>query len=157
MVRILGAVGVVAAVVVAALFLRPPGDDRGQKGYTLGKLIPPHARDRLDLTDDQAKQLRELEDEVRGKLEKILTDEQKREVERLGRRPGPPEKGGPPRGDGDDRDLPKRPEPDARLKAAETVAWFTSLEAGLVEAKRTGRPILFLSAAPHCSGVSGIW
>ena len=24
-------------------------------------------------------------------------------------------------------------------------------------AERTGRPILFVSAAPHCAGVSGIW
>jgi hypothetical protein len=28
---------------------------------------------------------------------------------------------------------------------------------GLAEAKRTGKPILFVSAAPHCAGVSGMW
>jgi hypothetical protein len=37
------------------------------------------------------------------------------------------------------------------------IAWFATLEAGRAEAKRTDKPILFLSAAPHCGGVSGLW
>ena len=37
------------------------------------------------------------------------------------------------------------------------IAWYGTLESGLAEAKRSGRPILFLSAAPQCLGVSGIW
>lgn len=37
------------------------------------------------------------------------------------------------------------------------IAWYATLERGLAEAKRSGRPILFLSAAPHCAGISGIW
>lgn len=37
------------------------------------------------------------------------------------------------------------------------IQWFTDLEAGQAEAKRTGRPILFVSAAPHCGGISGMW
>ena len=37
------------------------------------------------------------------------------------------------------------------------IQWFSTLRAGLDEAKRTGRPILFMSAAPHCAGVSGVW
>lgn len=37
------------------------------------------------------------------------------------------------------------------------IAWYPTLDAGFKEAKRSGRPILFLSAAPHCGGVSGVW
>ena len=38
-----------------------------------------------------------------------------------------------------------------------SIQWFATLERGMAEAKRTGRPILFVSAAPHCAGVSGMW
>ncbi|MGV3723852.1 MAG: hypothetical protein ACO1SX_23390 [Actinomycetota bacterium] len=41
--------------------------------------------------------------------------------------------------------------------AAGGIQWFTRLKDGLAEAKRTGRPILFLSAAPSCGGVPGVW
>ena len=37
------------------------------------------------------------------------------------------------------------------------IAWFGTLEAGLAEARRTNRPILLVSAAPHCHSVPGIW
>ncbi len=37
------------------------------------------------------------------------------------------------------------------------VIWYSTLESGLAEAKRSVRPILLISAAPHCTGVSGIW
>lgn len=37
------------------------------------------------------------------------------------------------------------------------IQWFATLERGLAEAKRAGKPILFVSAAPHCAGVSGMW
>lgn len=37
------------------------------------------------------------------------------------------------------------------------IAWYGTLQGGLTEARRSGRPILLVSAAPHCSGVSGIW
>jgi hypothetical protein len=37
------------------------------------------------------------------------------------------------------------------------IAWYATLESGLREAKRTGKPILLVAAAPHCAGVSGIW
>ena len=42
-------------------------------------------------------------------------------------------------------------EPPARI------VWYGILEDGLSEAKRSGRPILFVSGAPQCLGVSGIW
>jgi hypothetical protein len=37
------------------------------------------------------------------------------------------------------------------------IQWFTRLKDGLAEARRTGRPILYLSAAPSCGGVPGVW
>jgi len=37
------------------------------------------------------------------------------------------------------------------------VAWYGTLDAGLAEAKRSGRPILLISGAPQCLGVPGIW
>ncbi|MEE2639523.1 MAG: hypothetical protein VX768_02745 [Planctomycetota bacterium] len=37
------------------------------------------------------------------------------------------------------------------------VIWYGTLEGGLAEAKRSDRPILLISAAPHCHSVSGIW
>ena len=37
------------------------------------------------------------------------------------------------------------------------IQWFATLDRGLAEAKRTGKPILFASGAPHCAGVPGMW
>ena len=37
------------------------------------------------------------------------------------------------------------------------VAWYTTWDAGLAEAKRSNRPIFFMSAAAQCSGVSGVF
>ena len=37
------------------------------------------------------------------------------------------------------------------------IGWYGTLQSGLAAAKRTGRPILLVSGAPHCHGVSGIW
>jgi|TARA_B100001971_G_C17711391_1_gene296659 hypothetical protein len=37
------------------------------------------------------------------------------------------------------------------------IAWFGTLKQGLAVAEATKRPILLISAAPHCNGVSGIW
>ncbi|MEM7316499.1 MAG: hypothetical protein AAF497_25470 [Planctomycetota bacterium] len=37
------------------------------------------------------------------------------------------------------------------------IVYYGTLDAGLAEARRSGRPIMFVSAAPHCHGVSGIW
>lgn len=41
--------------------------------------------------------------------------------------------------------------------AAAGIAWFGTWDGALAEAKRTGRPILFMSAAPQCQGVPGVW
>ena len=45
----------------------------------------------------------------------------------------------------------------AQDSSAEGNAWYATWKSGLAEAKRTGRPILLVSAAPHCHQVSGIW
>ena len=37
------------------------------------------------------------------------------------------------------------------------VQWFGTWEGAKAEAKRTGKPILLLSAAPQCHGISGVW
>ncbi|MGE4614560.1 MAG: hypothetical protein AAEJ46_09505 [Planctomycetota bacterium] len=37
------------------------------------------------------------------------------------------------------------------------VAWWGTWEGARVEASRSGKPILLLSAAPQCHGVPGIW
>ena len=40
---------------------------------------------------------------------------------------------------------------------ASKIAWFGKLSDGLAEAKRVGRPIFLVSAAPQCQGVPGMW
>jgi hypothetical protein len=37
------------------------------------------------------------------------------------------------------------------------VTWYSSWEAGLKQAQATQKPILLVSAAPHCHNVSGMW
>jgi hypothetical protein len=50
-----------------------------------------------------------------------------------------------------------RPAPAAAAKETGGIQWFARLKDGLAEARRTGKPILFLSAAPSCGGVPGVW
>ena len=47
--------------------------------------------------------------------------------------------------------------PESPGQAAAGIQWYATWESGLAEAQRTGRPILFVAAAPHCAGVSGMW
>lgn len=37
------------------------------------------------------------------------------------------------------------------------IAWFGTWERGARVAKATGRPVLLISAAPQCHGISGLW
>lgn len=37
------------------------------------------------------------------------------------------------------------------------IQWLATWTSALQEAERRGRPILLVSAAPHCAGVSGMW
>lgn len=49
------------------------------------------------------------------------------------------------------------PAPAAQVPDGIQIQWFATLDRGLAEARRTGKPILFVSAAPHFAGVSGMW
>lgn len=40
---------------------------------------------------------------------------------------------------------------------APKIAWYGTLQSGLAEAERSGRPILLVSGAPQCHGVPGVW
>ncbi len=42
-------------------------------------------------------------------------------------------------------------------KVVPGIAWYGVLTEGLAEAKRTGKPILFITAAAQCRGVPGMW
>jgi hypothetical protein len=84
----------------------PPGRSGGFRGerppgppgpFEPGKVLPPPLRRDLALSRDQEKQLDDLEKEVKDRLMKILTDEQKRKLKSMAqRRPGPGRPGGPP-------------------------------------------------------------
>lgn len=37
------------------------------------------------------------------------------------------------------------------------IAWYGTWKDGLDVAKKSGRPIFLVSAAPHCRNISGIW
>ena len=42
-------------------------------------------------------------------------------------------------------------------KVVSEIAWYGMLQDGLDEAKRPGKPILFITAAAQCGGVPGMW
>jgi hypothetical protein len=148
--------------VVTAMSQPPEGKDKGgfgKKGgpppFELGKVLPPFVRDELELTPEQEKQIAALEGEVKEKLSKILTADQKKKIEstRPMGKDGPPPKGGREGKDGPPKDKDK----DQARTTGGGIQWFPTWDAGVAEASRTGRPILLVSAAPHCAGVSGIW
>ena len=108
-----------------------PPDDRPPDGSPagarpgrpeIGHVLPPFARDELRLTGRQMTQIGDLENEVKRKLESILTADQVRQLrDLLDRGPGGPGgargrrgRGGPPRGGPPDNDdeppvRPRRP------------------------------------------------
>jgi len=45
----------------------------------------------------------------------------------------------------------------ASKKVVSGIVWYGVLEDGLAEAKRTGKPILLITAAAQCGGVPGMW
>jgi hypothetical protein len=89
----------------------------GPPRFELGKVLPPFAVDQLDLTADQQKQIAEIEKEVKEKLSKILTADQKKKLEDIRPPRGPGGAGGPggpggdrgPGGPGEKGDRPERP------------------------------------------------
>jgi hypothetical protein len=140
--------------------MRPP------PRWELGTLLPAHIQDELNLTEEQREQLQALEKEVKERVTKMLTGEQKHKLAKLRRREhaGPPRggRGQPPdRGGRPDREGPPPEPPEDRQSRDEpatgAIQWFATWESGLKEAQRSQRPILLVSAAPHCAGVPGIW
>jgi outer membrane protein assembly factor BamB len=59
-----------------------------------GQILAPPLQERLKLTDEQKKQLQELQKEVDGKLAKILTDEQQKQLKEMPQGFGPGGRGG---------------------------------------------------------------
>jgi len=148
----------------------PGGDKKGPPmGFEIGKVLPPHIADTLELSEEQLKQIADLEKDVKAKLIKILTAGQVKKAESskgLGKMDGKDGKDGKGKdGKGDkgkdgaapDKKSPPRPDMDSKLQKPSKIQWYASLDGGLKEAQRTGLPILLLSAAPHCAGVSGTW
>jgi hypothetical protein len=87
----------------------PPPPPPGR--FVPGRLLPEQIRDELDLTDAQEIQLHDLEKEVKERLLKILTPEQKKKLDELRRRgPGGPPPGGPGRPPEGRPDRPRPPE-----------------------------------------------
>jgi len=80
-----------------------PGEGRGPRGFEMTPGIPRFMMEELQLTDDQKKDLEALREEMRKKMEGILSQDQLQKLRDLGRRgPGDAE-AGPRRGprDGD--------------------------------------------------------
>jgi hypothetical protein len=73
-----------------------PGGGPGGRGPggppPLGQVMPQFVQDDLKLSDDQKKQVAELQKEIDAKLDKILTDEQKKQYKAMKENPG---RGGP--------------------------------------------------------------
>lgn len=160
--RVLVAALATFVLLIATAAAQPPGRRGGPpRGgppsmpprFELGKVLPPHVRNELQLTRPQEEAIRKLEAEVKERLAKILTAQQKRKIENL----GPPGGfGGPP--DGPPDRLPPENDDNKQVRSSGAgIQWFATWESGLAEANRSGRPILLVSAAPHCAGVSGIW
>ncbi|QEG30551.1 hypothetical protein GobsT_53560 [Gemmata obscuriglobus] len=93
------------ALMTSSAVSQPP-DGKGGKGagkggmragFKLGTILPPFMVEELKLTDEQKTQLADLEKDVKTKLDKLLTDEQKKSLENA--RPG----GGFPGGQGGDK------------------------------------------------------
>jgi EF hand len=68
---------------------------RGPGGPPLGQVMPEFVQDNLKLTNDQKKQLADLQKELDAKLDKILTDDQKKQYKEMKDNPGRGGPGGP--------------------------------------------------------------
>ncbi|CAN5467693.1 hypothetical protein BH10PLA2_BH10PLA2_21120 [soil metagenome] len=133
---------VISAGLIIAGYTQQPDDRKGgpPPQWNPVHVFPPDVRDSLNLSAEQEKQIDDLEKEVRGKIEKILTAQQRRTLSQArprgpggpggpdgiggppdgpGRRPGrddqrpggPGEPPPPPRGGPEDSDAPPPPPP----------------------------------------------
>jgi hypothetical protein len=81
--------------VAAAVSQTPRGGGRDRRPgglpprFRLGSLFPPEIRTELKLTKEQETRIASLEAEVKSKLERILTADQKRRIETPTNPPGP--------------------------------------------------------------------
>jgi hypothetical protein len=70
------------------------GGPKGPPRYELGQIFPPPLLEELKMTADQEKELDAIKVELKTKLEKLLTPEQKKKIESFRLR-GPTGPGGP--------------------------------------------------------------
>lgn len=93
------AFGVGALFLTATANSQPPGgkgEGKGGKGgpgggggrFEIGTVLPPFVKSELKLTADQEKAVAALEADVKEKLNKILTDDQKKSLENMRPRGG---------------------------------------------------------------------
>jgi outer membrane protein assembly factor BamB len=82
----------------------PGGFEDGPGGFggfgrpsQTGQVLPSFLQEVLELTAEQKKQVDEFQKEVSGKLDKLLTDEQKKQLKETPQGPGPRRFGSPPR------------------------------------------------------------
>lgn len=95
-VRMLALLAIVVSVTTWAVAQPPRGRDGGPR-FELGQILPRPLQDELNLTLDQEKELDAIRQDLKAKLEKLLTDEQKQTVANYRpRRPGGPESNNPP-------------------------------------------------------------
>lgn len=82
-----------------------------------------------------------------------------RDADRDGSPPPPPDRGAPPPNRRNRDKPPSKAEQQSQktTRSSAGIQWFATWQSGLQEAKRTGKPILLVSGAPHCAGVPGIW
>jgi Spy/CpxP family protein refolding chaperone len=87
-----------------------PGGPGGRFGGPppIGQVMPPFVQEMLQISDTQKKQLDELQKEMDAKLDKILTDEQRKQLKEMKER-GPGGFGGGPGGFGPPKDGPGGP------------------------------------------------
>jgi hypothetical protein len=61
----------------------------------LGQVLPPPAQDQLKFTPEQKKQLEEFQKEIDARLDKMMTEEQRKQFKAMREPPAPPRRGGP--------------------------------------------------------------
>jgi len=167
-----------AISVLPLAMAQPPGGRDGNEGrrggpprFELGQVFPPPLLEELNLTPAQEKELNIIKQDLKDKLEKLLTDEQKQTVENFRPRrpggPGGPDGNGPPpppdSARGDRR--PERgqrppaepaaaaePQPTAQVKLKELPKGVTRVPVTFSEGHETdprdhGRPVVLIAAA----------
>lgn len=90
------------AMLTGSAASQPPGGKDGKDGkgkgpprFEIGQILPPPLLEELNLTPDQAKEIEAIKADVKAKLDKLLTAEQKKTVENFRPRGGDRGPGGP--------------------------------------------------------------